>query len=72
MDNRGKLAEAASVAGVTVEKLVTDAIIKEGSIAKAARTLDVNDNALRYHLRKHGIRVRTQSANTATLEKQPA
>jgi transcriptional regulator with GAF, ATPase, and Fis domain len=60
-----KLSKLAEQRDITVRELIVTAIEEaEGNVPVAARSLDVTPNALNYHLRKRGLRIK----KTITVE----
>lgn len=57
----GRLAALAEARGITLEALLVDTVTTTGSIAGAARTLEVNVNTVRHYLAKYGIALTTQT-----------
>lgn len=54
-----KIKKLAKTRDLTVEQLLVSVIEKHGSILKAAQHLDLSPNTLKYHLKKHGLKVIT-------------
>jgi predicted ArsR family transcriptional regulator len=57
-------ARAAAENFLDVRELLVAYITATGSVIKAAQALGVNPNAVRHHLRKHGIAVSTRVHKT--------
>lgn len=53
----GKLKVLAKAQGVTVRKLLLDALKKHGSIFRAAVALDVNPNSIQYWMTRNNYRI---------------
>lgn len=54
----GQLTSSAITLGVPIIDMVKDAIMKSnGSVTKAAMLLGKSPNTLRYHLKKHNLKV---------------
>jgi transcriptional regulator with GAF, ATPase, and Fis domain len=63
-----KLVDLAKAKNTSIETLVRDAIAKGGSQAGAATLLGVSPNAVKYHVRRLGLKVKTTVKFAAKVE----